>query len=167
VSSVIEWVQCKNCGRRHRWQAEHAGTHIACSCDHRVFIPEVDIAGGQTDPDATIIETVDSPTAASPRTDDDIDASVFGGTGELGAMRRSKGSGVFGLDAFGEVILYFVFAIIGFSLLAHALIVQTIWYIVLAVLFTPVAFYKFNLKRRAWQGNRSLSRALKETLDSE
>jgi len=138
-----------------------------CSCDHRVFIPEVDVAGEQADPDATIIETVDSPTAVSPGADGDIDDTMFGGSGDLGSIRRVRGSGIFGLDAFGEAILYFIFAVIGFSLLVHAVVVQTWWYITLAVLFTPVAFYKFNLKRKIWQGNRSISRAFRETIDND
>jgi len=132
-----------------------------------VFVPEVDLAGEQTDPDATIIETVDSPSAISPGAGGDLDDSVFSGDPDLGSLRRVKGSGVFGLDAFGEFILFGVFAVIGFSLLAHALIVQTIWYIVLTVLITPIAFWKFNKKRRAWQGNRSIGRAFQESLGEE
>lgn len=164
MSDIVEWVQCKNCGRRHRWQAETAGTNIACDCGDRVFMPEVDIAGEQTDPDATIIETVDSPTAVAPGSEDDLDSTVFGKASS--ASRNYYAKGVFGLDPFGEVILFFIFAIVGFSLLVHAVVVQTIWYIVLTVLFTPWAFYKFNLKRKKWQGNRSLSRAFQETIDA-
>lgn len=166
MSDFIEWVQCKGCGRRHRWQAELAGTHIKCDCGQRVFIPEVDVSGEQGDPDATIVETVDSPTAVSPGAGGDIDADVFG-VDDISGLQRKKGAGVFGLGPFGEVILFFCFALVGFILLAHALIVQMWWYIVLTVVFTPVSFWKFNLKRKVWQGNRSFSRALQESIDTD
>jgi len=167
VSEFVEWVQCKSCGRRHRWQAEIAGRQIRCDCGSRVFIPEVDVSGEQADPDATIVETVDSPTAVSPGVGEQIDVDIFGGSDSAGAMRRMKGSGLFGLGAFGEVLVFFCFALVGFVLFVHAVIVQTVWYIVLTVLITPVAFWKFNKKRKSWQGNRSLSRALRETIDTD
>ena len=164
--SIVEWVQCKGCGRRHRWQAETAGTHIACDCGSRVFIPEVDVSGEQTDPDATIIETVDSPTAIAPGSNGDVDGTVFGDDADLGSLRRAKSSGFLGMGPFGEVIFFFCFAVLGFSFLAHAVIVQKIWYIALTVAITPVSFWKFNQKRKAWQGNRSFGRAMQESLES-
>ena len=167
MSEFVEWVQCKGCGRRHRWQAEIAGTHIKCQCGGRVFIPEVDVSGEQGDPDATIVETVDSPTAVAPGAGGDIDSDAFGGSVEMGGLQRKKGGAVFGLGPFGEVILFFCFAVVGFSLIAHAIIVQTIWYIALTVVVTPVAFWKFNQKRKVWQGNRSFGRALQETIDTD
>ena len=52
-----------------------------------VYIPEVDVPGDQADPDATIIETVDSPTARTSVGDRPIDDVSFA---EMGTMRTAK-----------------------------------------------------------------------------
>lgn len=48
VASVLEWVQCKSCGRRHRWKAELVGTDIVCSCGGKIPVPSVDQSGHGT-----------------------------------------------------------------------------------------------------------------------
>lgn len=45
MASVLEWVQCKSCGRRHRWKADLVGTDLACSCGGKVPVPSVEQAG--------------------------------------------------------------------------------------------------------------------------
>lgn len=69
MSNLLEWVQCKKCGRRHRWKAELAGSCIRCGCGTDVPVPTLDnesasegTAGGTAagsgafDPDDTLVD---------------------------------------------------------------------------------------------------------------
>lgn len=94
MASVLEWVQCPKCGRRHKWKAELVGTEIACSCGNTVPVPSHDPGASGTggfDPEDTIVDpSLTNESAAlsdaPPKRGDDLEiedphASKRGGTG--------------------------------------------------------------------------------------
>jgi len=159
VSETLEWFQCKGCGRRHRWQADIAGSEIACPCGATVTCPEVETFA-DPDPADTVAEAslsgarraVRGPSAAS-------EALVA-----PAAPRTVRGQG---LTPFTKALLWSIGAAIGFALLMHAIIVQLWWYIALTVVWTPLSFWKFIKARKRWQGNRSLKRAFLEQVGTD
>jgi hypothetical protein len=52
----------------------------------------------------------------------------------------------------------------GFTAIVFAAIVVEWHYIVLAVIWGPISFWKLRKAQRRWQGNRSFSRAFEETI---
>ncbi len=194
MANVVEWVQCKKCGRRHRWVAELAGTTIRCGCGGTVAIPalEPDLADtGKFDPNETLVDPsltneAAAITAAPPKLGDDLEiedepskgGSVAGRKAKVGAspsvgvygdtpiiMRGHRG--LFGMSRGQEVVFWGGMVAVAFAMVVHALIVQTWWYITLSVVLVPIALWKFIPARRMWQGNRSFKRAWAETFAHE
>lgn len=169
---ILEWFQCKGCGRRHRWRAEIAGTEIECTCGAMVFCPELDVFGDKPtaedtlgDPEATIAD----PEVTSL---DELFPAQSGqyrleGEKDAESVRRVASGGLFGMSPTTEVVLWLVLTLIGFSMVVHAVIVQTIWYIVLACLIFPISLFKLMMAKRRWQGNRTFSQAVAQTLGSD
>jgi hypothetical protein len=164
LTQTLEWFQCKACGRRHRWQADIAGTEVQCQCGKLVFCPELDVFA---DPDSsdTLPDAVES-LSQSPGADDALapgeTLEIEGESDPSLQLRRMKSGGLFGLGRFGEAVLWTVGAAVGFALLVHALIVQWPIYIALTVVWAPISFLMCWKKIKRWQGNRSLVRAFEE-----
>ena len=168
LTQTLEWFQCKACGRRHRWQADIAGTEVQCSCGKLVFCPELDVfadpadsAGSDTLPDP-LASIVYAPAGAGSSHFPGEFIPVEGGSGDGVRLQRKRAGGLFGLGAFGEAVFWTVGAAIGFALLVHALIVQWPVYIALTVVWAPISFWKCRKSVKRWQGNRSLVRAFEE-----
>lgn len=104
VASVLEWVQCSKCGRRHRWMADLVGTDIPCTCGQRVRVPSADPGAsasdtGGFDPEDTLVDPSLTNEAAAlseapPKLGDDLEiedphASKRGGT-KAGTMAGKK-----------------------------------------------------------------------------
>lgn len=165
MTQTLEWFQCKGCGRRHRWQADIAGTEITCSCGKAVFCPELDVFGDSDgsdtlpDPSASIIY------APAGESSDHFPGEIISIEGESAGglqLQRKRAGGLFGMGAWGEAVFWTLGAAVGFTLLVHALIVQWPVYIALTVVWAPFSFWKCYQKVKRWQGNRSLLRALEE-----
>lgn len=169
MADLLEWFQCKSCGRRFRWNADIAGTQIRCDCGSPVLCPELEGFAGAPDPSSsqTVIETVDSPTAMSPN--DAVLAEQFEMPDSSDPAQRvaikHKNTGAFGLTTNGQCLMWFIFSLVGFALVAHAIITTFWWYITAAAIFAPIAFIKFNFVCRRWKRGRSLMTALKHTFE--
>jgi hypothetical protein len=160
MAQTLEWFQCTACGRRHRWQADIAGTEIRCPCGASAFCPQVEVFADADAPDA-VVEPMPTSTAGPARR---VEASL-GIAAELPAPPRTyRGRG---MSPFTKALLWSIAAAIGFVLLIHALIVQLWVYIALTVLWTPFSFLMFLKARKRWQGNRSLKRAFLEQVDPD
>lgn len=164
MASVLEWFQCKACGRRHRWAADIAGSDIECTCGTRVSCPRLeDVEDEPTrhDPMDSAIDAPHAPGVAMAGTpiplDDDDDAPI--------AYQRKRRGGFLGMGRFGEAVFWTVGAAFGVALLAHAIFVQWPVYIALTVVWLPISVIMCRKKIRRWQGNRSLLRALEEEFD--
>jgi len=156
MTETLEWFQCKGCGRRHRWQADIAGTEVECSCGATVLCPEVEVFK-EPDPEDTVADP-----GASGAHRSRIGRAAAGPqevATDVVAPRTYRGGG---LSPFMKALLWSIGAAVGFILIIHALIVQTWWYIALTVIWTPISFAKFLKARKKWQGNRSLKRAFLE-----
>jgi hypothetical protein len=168
VADLLEWFQCKSCGRRFRWSADIAGTQIRCNCGTPVSCPELDgFSDASASAGGTVIETVDSPTAMSPG--DSVLGEQFelpdsGETAERVAIKH-KNTGAFGLTTNGQCLMWFILSLIAIGLIIHAVITTFWWYITAAAIFAPIAFIKFHFVSRRWRRNRSWMTALKHTLE--
>lgn len=175
MTEALEWVQCNGCGRRHRWTAERAGTKFACGCGHQVYCPEGASSDQSLGLSDTMLEDIDSPTAAAP------DAADFGF--ELPSVKSPKAAykpliGAEALRAERSMIVWSVWLFVGLFMVVHAIIlyeqvktnllVQI--YTGLAVLIFPLALFKWNRARRRWQRGGKFIEALHASLrrfDSE
>ncbi len=163
---TLEWFQCKTCGRRHRWSADIAGTQVECACGAMVLCPELDVFD-EPDADQTVMDPMAGvvPRPAGEGASDRFPSELVLEDAEAGpALQRKRGSGFLGMTPFQETVFWLVGAAVGFTLVVHALIVQSLIYIVLTVVWTPFSFVKFWLVKRRWQGNRGLIRAFEEEL---
>ncbi len=166
MAETLEWFQCKGCGRRHRWQADIAGTEIDCQCGAAVLCPEVEVFAGE-DPSDTVVDPSSSAVMRARRSQSGGQSPASGGAGAYVAPAAPRTVRMGGLTPFMKALLWSIGAAVGFILLVHALVVQTWWYIALTVLWTPFSFMRFLKARKKWQGNRSLKRAFLEQMDAE
>lgn len=165
MASVLEWFQCKSCGRRHRWAADIAGSEIECPCGTRVPCPRLEDVEDEPDHTDPLDSAIDAPLASGvaiagqPIPIEGDDAPI--------TYQRKRRGGFLGMGRFGEAVLWTVGAAIGLALLAHAIFVQWPVYIGLTVVWLPISVIMCRKKVSRWQGNRSLVRALEEEFDSE
>ncbi|HVZ93389.1 MAG TPA: hypothetical protein VG797_02655 [Phycisphaerales bacterium] len=173
MPGVLEWIQCKACGRRQRWRADLAGKTIQCSCGADIYVPEVDLTGtgggggsstgtGMGTGHETMVETADDRGA--------FDQSFLNpsknGEAEYVPPRR-MGKALFGLSVQGEFLFWSIMALLGLSMLIHAAITRFWWYIALAVLIAPLSFWQWRRAKRIWQGPRKFWKAVEQSLSSE
>jgi hypothetical protein len=191
VASVLEWIQCKTCGRRHRWKAELVGTDLACSCGAKVPVPSVDpgaTGSGAFDPEDTLVDPSLTNEAAAisdapAKRGDDLEIEEAPARSKAGTMAGKKAAaagpakvtmygdtpmvvkkaGLFGLSRQNEMVVFLGLTLLAFIMVVHALIVQTLWYIILSVLLVPIALWKFIPAYKTWRGNRSFKRAWAES----
>lgn len=164
MPEALEWFQCRKCGRRQRWAAELAGKTVQCSCGAPVECPKgaalsdsaVPNRGGSfTD---TLVESTDSPTAASPY--DSLDPEFFEVQQEVTDLPPT-------IEEVRSTKSFYIWTggmLFGLAMLIHAIITQWTVYIVLASLFVPITFWKFFRAKRRWQKGRPFSVALARSL---
>lgn len=163
MADVLEWFQCKSCGRRHRWRADLAGKSITCACGRTVDCPDVeltDTSGLSGTGHETIAETASSPA-------DQAFAQSFGGDGPAAAdyvPPPRVGKGLFGLSVQGEFVFWSIMSLLGLAMLIHAVITTFWWYITLAVLIAPLSFWQWRRAKRVWQGPRKFWTAVEKSL---
>jgi len=168
MAELLEWFQCKKCGRRQRWRAELAGRTVDCACGARVTVPDPELRIDSADPEDTLSATGSA--IAMDQTigmDESSGAPVIPAAYSYGAAQR----GIFGLTPFGELILWTILAAIGFVLAVFAAFNYkwTAGWICggIALIWAPVSLYKWRRAERRWQGYRKLARAVEETLDTD
>lgn len=170
MTEAIEWIQCKGCGRRHRWTAERAGQMFECDCGRRVYCPEGASADVQPGPADTLVEDVDSPTATAPDIEGlDLEALT------AGSLRRviKPLAGIEARRAERSLILWSLALVVGVAMVIHAvvlfdqietdLLVQI--YTGLAVVITPVALWRFLKAKKRWQRGRGFLESLRQSLE--
>lgn len=177
MAQVLEWIQCRSCGRRHRWRADIAGTQIVCACGKMVDVPELQaFSQSQAEgPGQSLDDTMTESGALGSRSPvleardaelpvrGDIDFQLEGARPAV-VTRGTKVRGLLGMGATAEFIFWGVMAAIGFTAIVFAAIVVEWYYIVLAVVWGPISFWKLRKSQRRWQGNRSFSKAFEETI---
>lgn len=184
MASALEWVQCPRCGRRQKWKAELVGTDLPCACGAMVPVLAVDpgASGTDFDPEDTIVDPsltneAAAISAAPPRLGDDLEIEDERSSGRASSKKSQaaqvamygttpmvvKKAGLFGMGRQNEMIVFGGLTALAFIMVVHALIVQTVWYIVLSVLLVPVALWKFIPSYKRWRGNRSFKRAWAES----
>ncbi len=162
MEQALEWIQCKGCGRRHRWSVELAGRVVECSCGYAVEMPEGPDGDAGFDASDTIIEDVDSPTASAPDLSemglDDLTADMLSASSRnlIGASARR---------AEVRMVWATVFLLLGIAVLIHAVFVQWREYIIAASILMPIALVMFFKCKSTWQRGRSFMRSLRETLE--
>lgn len=176
---LIEWYQCPKCGRRERWRAEIAGAEVECICGAWVLCPDVKNlrgelpAAGEFSSNATGGNGALVAKLQGPRDADEIDNELIQ-TDEASAeqvellrRRRIGRIGVFGLTACGRTILWFLLSLLGFSLLVHAIYLQTLPYIVSAALVAPISWFRFWQAKREWLFGRSFVEGLQSLAEGD
>lgn len=164
VADVLEWFQCKSCGRRHRWRADLAGKSTKCSCGQMVVCPDVDFGNSSSAGTGheTVVETADR------AHDPSFDQSFLNGDGAAGANDYvpppRMGKGLFGLSVQGEFVFWSVMSLLGLAMLIHAIITTFWWYIAAAVLIAPLSFWQWHRAKRIWQGPRKFWTAVEKSL---
>ena len=157
---ALEWVQCHDCGRRHRWRVELANTRVVCGCGAQVAMPDLkafEAAQGR-DPDAT--------SAGSGATLIDINEPDVVQAGRL-SQYQGKGAGLWGMSTLSTFLFWFAVSLAGFFFLVHAIILRghAIWSIAGAIIFVPVPFFKVRQWYKRWLRGRTLSQAIDEELN--
>lgn len=95
--------------------------------------------------------------------DADIDLQIHGAAPPV-ASRGTKVRGLFGLDATGEFVLWILLAATGLTAIIFAAVLVEPYYIAGAAVWGPISFWKLRRAQRRWQGNRSFSRAVEDTI---
>ncbi len=160
---LIEWYQCPKCGRRERWRAEIAGAEVECLCGAWVLCPDVDDleeSGVSTSENSSdgLVAIVQAPRDADAIDDELIETEAEPTAEEKQRQRihRLGRIGMFGLTACGRVIFWFVLSLAGFTLLVHALYLQTPAYIASAAVVAPVSWFNLWRAQREWLFGRGL-----------
>lgn len=171
MAQVLEWFQCKPCGRRHRWRADIAGTQIVCPCGKMVDVPELQTFDQGRSPEDTVLDSngTGSRTRVLEAVHDEIEpVSDFQLALERPKPQRSQSEtkirGLFGLGRTGEMVFWVLMAAVGLTAIIFAAIVVEWYYIALAVVWGPLSFWKARKAEQRWQGNRSFSKAVEETI---
>lgn len=174
VVRVLEWFQCKTCGRRHRWRAELAGTEIPCACGAMVFCPELEVFGETPGASDTLLDPAASATRQRPVLEPEVEArfpaedagmlEVEGGSGAHAPVSYTKVKGLFGMSRTGEFIFWILAAAVGFTFCVFAAVLWDRYWAIPAGLWGPFSFWKVYRAKDRWQGNRTFSRAVRETL---
>ena len=196
-SSNLEWVQCRQCGRRQRWKAELAGSEVDCPCGRKVFFPrpeeQAKHLGTGFDADETLVDPDLTNEAAAineglPRTEQE--SLLLEEESKLTAAQRAK---LKRLRAKGKLDMHGSEGIINYSqrrplagmsrpqnllfwlsmmLLTFAVIMMgamNVNYYVLGAggVMLIVTLVKIRPAYRLWRGNRSFKRAWMETFTTE
>jgi len=162
VGESLEWIQCKGCGRRHRWSPDVAGRVVECTCGSAIEMPEGPASGPLSDPEATLIEDVDSPTASAP------DLSELGLDDLAEDLRQARKRTLIGASARRaekRLIWATVLWLVGIGVFIHALLVQWDAYIIASALITPFTTIFFLRAKRQWQRGRRFMTALSDSLE--
>ena len=173
MAQVLEWFQCKKCGRRHRWTADNAGKDIPCGCGTSVRCP---LGAGLDDSSMK--------TSAGALSDTLIEDAELAGQLALTENEALKQLGVEGGGVVKRPLtaeerrnakvffIWFGVALVGFAMVVHVIFLasywpQFWWYTVLAVLIAPLSTYKANRARRRFQKEQRFFDALGRYLGAD
>lgn len=141
-----------------------------------VHCPELEVFGDTTDSGDTLLDP--SGTLAKNRRLIDSSAGVHAAADEEPELilentpndtpvAFTKVKGLFGMGRTGEFIFWSIFAAGTFVLCVFAAMVWHKWpvYAVPAGIATPIVLFKFFRAKNRWQGHRTFSQAVRETLE--
>ena len=171
MAEIMEWFQCRTCGRRQKWRAELVGTEIDCPCGSVIVCPDIDgfdlepgtaqgrgdASGGSTAAGSmggSVIVASQSEAAEMPI------AAVAPARPITGAVPWHRHINF-------RALMWSAAALVGLAAAIFAVIMNEWPYWVTAGVVTPLTFWRWWKCERLWQGPRSLSRAVEETLGTE
>lgn len=157
---LIEWYQCPKCGRRERWRAEIAGAEVECVCGAWVFCPDPknkDASGTHEAVEGELVAKLQAPRDADGIDNELIETDEFTSEEYQHQRIRKLGRvGAFGLTACGRAVIWFALSLLGFTLLVHALYLQTPFYIASAAVVAPISWFMLWRSKREWLAGRTL-----------
>lgn len=83
----------------------------------------------------------------------------------LKPVAYTKVKGLFGMSRTGEFLFWIFAAAIGFTFCVFAAVLWDPYWAIPAGIWGPYSFWKVFRAKDRWQGNRSFSRAVRDTLD--
>jgi uncharacterized membrane protein YqjE len=171
---VLEWFQCKKCGRRQRWIADNAGKEITCQCGAQIVCP----AGPSMDDSSlrtatgvlsdTLVEDVDAAAESAIAASDSTQTLRRIGVERAEVHRRLMTPQE--RIATKQAMIWLGVALMGLTVLVYALFLMPYrnwWTTTIAVVFGLFTLWKFNKARLRWQKGRPIMEALSHSLGAE
>ncbi len=139
-----------------------------------VFCPELEVFGETPGASDTLLDPAASATRQRPVLEPEVEArfpaedagmlEVEGGSGAHAPVSYTKVKGLFGMSRTGEFIFWILAAAVGFTFCVFAAVLWDRYWAIPAGLWGPFSFWKVYRAKDRWQGNRTFSRAVRETL---
>ncbi len=165
---LIEWYQCRGCGRRLKWRAELVGRETECQCGSVVVCPELSgFELEEASPDSTMSATASGSMSGSVIAASQQEVLEVDLTEEVEPARCVHGEIPWHRHINFKAVCWTGAALFGLSVGIFAVIMAEWPWIVAAVIITPFTFWKWWKCERIWQGPRSLARAVEETLGEQ
>lgn len=170
MAQIIEWFQCGFCGRRQRWRAELVGVDVDCQCGRPVKCPELDAlelaARSEGTANGTIAAlTMSGAAVAAPGYSEAVEIRLASHEAAAASPELQVGAGQpWHRDINFRTLFWTLAALFGLALAIFAAIMAEWPWIVAAVMISPYTFRRWWKCERSWQGQRSLMRAVEETL---
>lgn len=171
---VLEWFQCKKCGRRQRWIADNAGKEITCQCGAAITCPagpgldDASLRSATGVLSDTLVEDVDAAAASAAAAADSTQTLRRLGVERAEVKRRLMTPQE--RIATKQVMIWLGMALIGLTVMVHAIFLMKYWlwwYTTIAAIFGLFTFWKFNKARLRWQKGRPIMEALSHSLGAE
>lgn len=176
MPQVLEWFQCKKCGRRRRWTADIAGKTVTCACGMEIVCP----VGAGLD-ESSLRSSTGVTGVLSDTLVEDVDAASSSVAASHDTLRRI---GVTEVEIKRKLMTpqervatkqFFVWsgmALLGFAMVVHVGFLAQYWpkfwwYTAAAVLIAPLSFWKFHKARRRWQKGRPFMESLSHSLGAD
>lgn len=189
MAEALEWVQCKGCGRRHRWRAEIAGQEISCACGKVVPVPEGPTSnlsaagrtalGQRATKSGSISDTfVEDAESAANYTPDLYEAPPIPEEWERASASAALAPGQprpltpMERKAANQFLIWTLASLFSLAMVVHVIFLAQYWpkfwwYTAAAVIAGPVSLLKFSKAKRRWQQGRPFWTALMHTLGTE
>jgi hypothetical protein len=189
MAEALEWIQCKGCGRRHRWRAEIAGQEISCTCGKPVPVPEGPTSslssagrtavGQRATKSGSISDTfVEDAESAANYTPDLYEAPPIPEEWERASASAALAPGQprpltpMERKAANQFLVWTLAALFSLAMVVHVIFLAQYWpkfwwYTAAAVIAGPVSLFKFSKAKRRWQQGRPFWSALMHTLGTE
>lgn len=169
MAQVLEWFQCKKCGRRQRWTADIAGKDVTCSCGNTLRCPlGAGLDGSHTGAPVlsdTLVEDVEAASAAQPAQGDWLKTIGVEHTEVRSRLMTPQER-----QNAKQMIVWTLLAAAGLLMFVHAVFVMPYlnkYYVGVAIVLSLGSFWKFHVARRRWQKGRGFMRALQESLGGD
>lgn len=169
---VLEWFQCKKCGRRQRWTADIAGKEITCRCGAQLICPDGPMLDDSSLRTATgvlsdtLVEDVEAAAASAEMDSTETLRRVGVEQAEVKHRLMTPQE----REATKKAVIWLVIALIGLSVIVYAVFLMPYrnwWTTTIAIAFGAFTLWKFNKARLRWQKGRSIMDSLSQSLGAE